>query len=142
MCLGTSAQGKVLMTLSLSEGFRLESNFVHLKDSGTLTSLPVDEKFWSEGMARGYLASGRLIGVVNLAVGPSHWEIHPDGDELLYLLSGLMDVTIESGDKTDVITLNAHSSYIVPSETWHQTIAREPSTLLFMTPGKDTHRRD
>ena len=130
------------MTDQLFEGFHLETKFVHLENNGNMTSLLVDEKFWSEGPSRGYLDSGRLMGVLKLDTGPSHWEVHPDGDELLYLLSGSMDVVLESEGQNKVITLGGLSSCIVPKETWHQTIIREPCSLLFITPSKGTQRRD
>ena len=130
------------MTNQVFEGFQLESKFVHLENNGNMTGLLVDEKFWSEGSGRGYLQSGRLMGVLKTDAGPSHWEVHPDGDELLYLLSGSMDVVIKSEGGNKVITLSSSSSCIVPKETWHQTIAREPCSLLFITPGKGTQHRE
>ena len=130
------------MTNQGFEGFQLESKFVHLENNGNIIGLLVDENFWSKETDRSYLRSGRLMGVLKLDAGPSHWEVHPNGDELLYLLSGSMDVVIESEGKNKAITLASYSSCIVPKATWHQTIAREPCTLLFITPGKGTQHRE
>ena len=80
------------VTNQVFEGFQLESKFVHLENNGNIFGLLVDENFWSEESNRSYLQSGRLMGVLKIDAGPSHWEVHPDGDELLYLLSGSMDV--------------------------------------------------
>jgi len=66
------------------EAFQLEGKFVHLENDGEMTSHLVDKEFWSEGSSRGYLGSGRLMGILKLDAGPSHWEVHPEGDELLY----------------------------------------------------------
>jgi mannose-6-phosphate isomerase-like protein (cupin superfamily) len=130
------------VTNQVFERFQLESKFVHLENNGNLISLLIDEKFWSEGSSQSYFQSGRLMGVLNIDPGPSHWEVHPDGDELLYLLSGSMDVVIELEGKNKVITLVSLSSCIVPQETWHQTIAREPCSLLFITPVKGTQHHE
>jgi mannose-6-phosphate isomerase-like protein (cupin superfamily) len=130
------------MTDQRLEAFRLESEFVHLENDGKLTGLPVGDNFWSEASSRGHLQSGRLMGVLKIDPGPSHWEMHPDGDEFLYLLSGSMDVAFESESKNEVINLAGFSSCIVPRGTWHQTIAREPCNLLFITPGKGTRHRN
>jgi len=132
----------IVMTNGVFEGFQLESKFVHLDNDGNMINLLVDDKFWSGGSSRGYLQSGRLMGVLKLDTGPSHWEVHPDGDELLFLLSGVMDVVIESDGENKVVTLAGLSSFIVPKETWHQTIAREPCSLLFITPSKGTQHRE
>jgi mannose-6-phosphate isomerase-like protein (cupin superfamily) len=128
------------MTDQIFERFQLETKFVHLENNGNINGLLVNEKFWSKGST--HLQSGRLMGVMNLDAGPSHWEVHPDGDELLYLLSGSMDVVLESDGKNSAITLTGSSSCIVPKNTWHQTIANGPCTLLFITPSKDTHHRE
>ena len=122
------------MTDQPFEGTRLESTFVHLEDNGNMTGLAVDEEFWSEGHTRGYLSSGRLMGVLKLDAGASHWEAHLDGDELLYLLSGSMDVVLGSEGQNKVISLTVLTSFIVPRATWHQTIARGPCTraLVFL----------
>ena len=130
------------MTNQVFEGFQLESQFVHLENNGDLIGLLVDENFWSAESSRSYRQSGRLMGVLKLDAGSSHWEVHPDGDELLYLLSGSMEVVIESEGKNQVITLTRFSSCIVPKATWHQTIAREPCSLLFITPGRGTQHRE
>jgi mannose-6-phosphate isomerase-like protein (cupin superfamily) len=130
------------MTDPVFEGFELENKFVHLEDNGNMVSHLVDEKFWSERSSRGYFQSGRLMEVLNLDTGPSHWEVHPGGDELLYLLRGSMDVVIKLEAENKVITLAGGSSCIVPKETWHQTIAREPCSLLFITPSKGTQHRE
>jgi mannose-6-phosphate isomerase-like protein (cupin superfamily) len=130
------------MTHHVRGVFQLEKEFVHLENNGHMKSLLVDEKFWSDDSQHGYLRSGRLMGVLKLDPSPSHWEVHPDGDELLYLLSGSMDVVLKVERKNKVVTLDGLSSFIVPKGMWHQTIARETSTLLFITPSKDTQRRD
>ena len=124
------------------ESFRLENKFLHLENNGEMIILSVDEKFWSERSSGSYHQSGRLMGILKIDIGPSHWEMHPDGDELLYLLSGSMDVVIKLEGKDKVTTLDRFASCIVPRETWHQTIAREPCTLLFITPSKDTQHRE
>lgn len=123
------------------EAFQLDREFVLLENDGKLTGLPVDDNFWREAPGRSCLQSRRLMGIVQIDRGASHWEIHPGGDELLHLLSGTMEVVIESPGKNRSITLVPLSSCIVPGGSWHQTMALEPCRLLFITPGKDTRHR-
>ena len=67
--------------------------------------------------------------------------MHPDGDELLYLVSGRVDVILEDGgDETTVgvprvETLQPGEAVLVPRGVWHRVDVREPSRLVHVTPG-------
>jgi mannose-6-phosphate isomerase-like protein (cupin superfamily) len=72
---------------------------------------------------------------------PHRGEMHPDGDELLYLISGRIDVIMEEGG--DAVTVGAEcveslhpgQSILVPRGVWHRVDVREPSHLVHITPG-------
>ena len=72
---------------------------------------------------------------------PHRGEMHPDGDELLYLVSGRVDVILEDGgDETTVgvprvETLQPGEAVLVPRGVWHRVDVREPSHLVHVTPG-------
>ncbi|MFV0524018.1 MAG: cupin domain-containing protein [Acidimicrobiales bacterium] len=85
---------------------------------------------------------GYSIGVVPVAPGPGPHlgELHPDGDELLYVFSGSMDLIIDDGDKETVgvetsVRLRPGDAFVVPRGIWHRLEAREPGRLLHITPG-------
>ncbi|MEM7100919.1 MAG: cupin domain-containing protein [Pseudomonadota bacterium] len=69
------------------------------------------------------------------------WEMHPDGDETLTLLSGRIDVVLDHNGHQELIELEPGSSAIVPSNVWHRQIVHAESELLFMTPGDTTQHR-
>ena len=78
---------------------------------------------------------------------PHDGEMHPDGDELLYLVSGRIDVILEDGGTQATVgtehvqTLRAGEAIIVPRGVWHRVDVREPSRLVHITPGPgDGHR--
>jgi mannose-6-phosphate isomerase-like protein (cupin superfamily) len=81
---------------------------------------------------------GRIMGVVTMATGKSNWEMHPAGDEVLYLLSGAVEVVLREKDDHRVVELSAGRAFIVPREVWHRLDALLPSELMFITPGKGT----
>ena len=90
---------------------------------------------------------GYSVGLVRMSANPPHkGELHPDGDELLYLLSGRVAVVEDDGDELHVGTerreeLTAGDAYVVPKGVWHRVDVLEPSELLFITPGPgDGHR--
>jgi hypothetical protein len=84
-------------------GFSLSSTFVHLALSGKASELEVGPNFFRSFSSREDLQNGRLMGALDMSDGSSHWEMHPDGDEFLYLLSGSMDVELEDRNESDVL---------------------------------------
>ena len=66
---------------------------------------------------------------------PHGGELHPDGDELLYLLSGRLRLRLELADGVREVELGEGQAVVVPSGTWHQIQADEPGRLLNITPG-------
>ena len=67
------------------------------------------------------------------------WEMHPKGDEIVYLLSGEVDFVLWTGAGERVLRVDRPGSYIVvPKGTWHTARPRGPAGLLFITPGQGT----
>ena len=83
---------------------------------------------------------GRLAGVVHLE-HDSHWEMHPDGDEVLVGLSGSVEIILDLDDEPETVTLAAGQMCIVPRGVWHRLVVNEPGQLLFATPGPTTQHR-
>lgn len=79
---------------------------------------------------------GLTIGAPRVDGDPPHaGEMHPDGDELLYLVSGAITVTLELSDGTTQVDLGAGDAVVVPQGVWHNVLTREPSQLIHITPG-------
>lgn len=79
---------------------------------------------------------GHTIGAPLLTRQPPHGgEVHPDGDELLYLLSGRVAVVVEDAEPPRRVELSPGEAFIVPRGIWHQVLLDEPSQILFITPG-------
>lgn len=66
--------------------------------------------------------------------GESPWERHPDGDELLHVIEGAVDVTVLTDDGPTEIALDAGSVFVCPKGLWHRQRPRPSVTLLFGTP--------
>ena len=67
------------------------------------------------------------------------WEMHPAGDEMVYLLSGNTDFVLWVDSEEKVVSINEPGSYvIVPRGTWHTARPHEPTDMLFFTPGECT----
>ena len=79
---------------------------------------------------------GFIVGAPMITRDPPHnGELHPDADELLFLVSGHVDIVMEIEGREETTELQAGDACIVPRGTWHRTRRREPSQILHVTPG-------
>lgn len=70
------------------------------------------------------------------------WEMHPDGDETLTLLSGRIELILQQGESERSVFLTPNRSVVVQAGIWHRQVVHESGELLFMTFGGTTeHRR-
>ena len=72
---------------------------------------------------------------------PDSWEMHPEGDELLHLFGGAIDLLLDEPEGEQRIRLKGGQSCVVTRGTWHCLLLREPSTLMFVTPAGGTRMR-
>jgi mannose-6-phosphate isomerase-like protein (cupin superfamily) len=91
---------------------------------------------------------GHTFGVADVTEAPPHnGEMHPDGDELLYLISGRVEVVLEEGGTREVVgTETRHAmepgdALVVPRGRWHRLESDVTYRLVHLTPGPgDGHR--
>ncbi len=72
---------------------------------------------------------------------PHGGEMHPDGDELLVLLSGHLTVVIEDEDPPREVELSPGRALVVPRGVFHRVKLHEPSQILHITPGPGGEHR-
>lgn len=78
---------------------------------------------------------GMTVGIVSVdGESPHNGEVHPDGDEILYVISGRLRV-IGDSDPAAAIDLGPGEACIVRKDEWHRVVTLEPSQLLHVTPG-------
>jgi uncharacterized cupin superfamily protein len=130
----------------MSSSFDLGSTFLHLGLGATATPLPDFE--WSPSYLEGYEqrfksdgVDGRLVTVSPQESTWTYWERHPAGDEIVYLLSGRVDVVQDRDGVEVTIPLRAGEAMINPKGTWHRGVVHEPGSALFITPGFGTEHR-
>lgn len=61
--------------------------------------------------------------------GESPWERHPDGDKLLQVLEGELDITLLAAIGVLQETIRAGSILVVPRGLWHRLNGREAAVL-------------
>ena len=79
---------------------------------------------------------GFTVGAPDLTGDAPHdGEMHPDGDELLFLVSGAVSVRLELPEGERMVDLGAGDALVVPQGVWHRIFLREPGRLVHITPG-------
>ena len=85
--------------------------------------------------------SGVTFGVATMSENSPHGgEMHPDGDEVLYLISGRVNVVFLDDDEVD-IEMGLGDGLVVPKGTWHRVDIIEPSQIVYLTPGPNNQFR-
>ena len=85
---------------------------------------------------------GLTIGAPHLTGDAPHdGEVHPDGDEVLYLMSGAVSVRLELPGGDQHVDLAAGDALVVPRGVWHRVTMVEPGQLLHVTPGPNGEAR-
>jgi len=122
------------------KGFDLETTYLSLADGPDARRLEVGPDFWQTIDARTDLAE-RLVAIFPYDADWTSWEVHPDGDEIVVLLEGAVDLVLDdpSGERT--VELRDRSAAVVPRGIWHTANVLAPSRALHITRGAGTSHR-
>ena len=122
--------------------FDLRRTYVHLAPSGAATRVEVDDQFWATIATRTELHDGYLVTRARTTADWPHWEMHPEGEELVVLLSGAVTLVLDDGTREWTVELRPGAgTWINPRGVWHRAIVHEPSEMLFATAGRGTLHR-
>jgi mannose-6-phosphate isomerase-like protein (cupin superfamily) len=111
----------------------LSTTFIHLRDGGGAEPVEATPSFWGGSAGKLY---DRLVGAFDFNssedLHSSIQEMHPEADEVLFLVSGAVDVVLQKADAERTIALEAGQAAIVPRGVWHRLVMRHPGRLLFI----------
>ena len=84
---------------------------------------------------------GMTFGVATMTENSPHGgERHPDGDEVLYLISGRARVVFLDSNEDDIEMLPG-DGLVVPKGVWHRVDILEPCQIVYATPGPNNEFR-
>jgi mannose-6-phosphate isomerase-like protein (cupin superfamily) len=116
--------------------------YVHLAPDGHAQQVPGGERFWSLPAAElDRFGGGWLVTEFESRSDWSNWEMHPEGDELVYLLSGAAVLLLEHPTGIEEVPLSDRAAVVVPKGVWHTAKVSQPSRMLFVTSGRGTRHR-
>jgi mannose-6-phosphate isomerase-like protein (cupin superfamily) len=121
--------------------FDLRSTYVGLDGKGGAHKLRVGPKFW-ETIDTNAAARGTLVTQFESDADWPHWEMHPKGDEVVYLLDGEATMVFESKPRDHKIRMKAGLAIVVPKGTWHRALVAKPCRMLFITYGEGTRHKE
>jgi mannose-6-phosphate isomerase-like protein (cupin superfamily) len=128
--------------------FDLLKNYFLLEPDGAATVLPGGMDFWSQLMSGDasdpgirklmHSENGRLLTVLTMNADWRNWEMHPAGDELLFMLEGSATFILDLPEGVKEVALNAGRLLVIPRGVWHTAKLSEPARLLGITAGHGT----
>ena len=84
---------------------------------------------------------GWLISEFTCTEDWANWEMHPEGDEFVYLLDGDVELQLELTNGTEARRIAGRGAVLVPRGVWHTAKVFAPSRMLFVTRGHGTQHR-
>jgi mannose-6-phosphate isomerase-like protein (cupin superfamily) len=135
------------MTLSRHDAFDPFAAHLHLDAQGDALLIDDVPGFWAALMQDDFSRAdvkrvatepGYLMGGFRMSADTDHWEMHPNGDEIIQLLSGAADFIFRETDGERRIALRGQATCIVPRGVWHRIVIHAPSEIVFTTFGIGT----
>lgn len=120
--------------------YPLLNTFMVLDQDLTCTEMPVGPSLYQDLDAQfdGF-KSCVLISECQFTEDWETWEMHPKGDEVLYLLEGEATLCFFQEGKAWQLPFSVPGSVVkVPAGTWHIARTSTPCRILFITPGEGT----
>jgi mannose-6-phosphate isomerase-like protein (cupin superfamily) len=115
-------------------------NYASLCKNGDIDLFEGGDKFWmSDDLDK--IGENWLITEFHFEEDWKTWEMHPNGEEIVYMLSGAMDLMLEKDNEVQIIELRGKGSVVIPRNTWHTAKVFAPSNMLVITLGKETQIR-
>ena len=124
--------------------FDLENMRLVMGPGGESTPIAVTPSFYDDlDQQFDAFAGHMLVSRHDFAEPWPTWEMHPKGDEFVYLLSGDVDFLLKNATGEQRLHVDQPGAYvIVPKGTWHTARPNAPTSMLFITPGEGTENRE
>lgn len=118
----------------------LGDHFAQLTLNGGCLPVEIDAAFWEHGVEA--LPPGRLVSLIESDTDWARWERHPNGEELIFQLSGELVLILDADGSTTARRLTAGDFTIVPRGVWHTANVTHAGKAMFITPGDGTEGRE
>lgn len=119
----------------------LENTYLSLDGAGGVKAMPGGDAFWAS-IDRNPDLGPILVAAFGGEGDWPHWEMHPEGEEVLILLEGEMGIIFEdAGGAETRHAMRAGSTLVVPRGVWHRGVDQAGVKLMAMTWGAGTSHK-
>ena len=129
-----------LIALERRRGVGLERTCVRV-DGSRAALRDATEQLMTEFDLVGTPADPRLVMLGENTKDWGVWEKHVAADEVIYQLSGAVDLVLDGPAGRYVVELRPGTACIVPRGTWHRGVVHDPGPALFIMAGGGTVAR-
>jgi mannose-6-phosphate isomerase-like protein (cupin superfamily) len=126
-------------------------SYLSLEPDGTAYMLPGGREFWSQLMSGNPTDPGirrlldsekaRLLSVVSMSADWTNWEMHPAGDEILYMLEGNAIFILDLPSGLTEVSFDTGRLLLIPKGVWHTAKLSVSARMLAITAGSGTQHR-
>ena len=122
---------------------KLQNTFAVIKPDLSVETIDVSPTLYQDLDARfDQFRSHQLVATYEFTEDWPTWERHPQGDEIVILLSGAATMVLQREAGPQFVEMAVPGEYVVvPRNTWHTARVRTATRMLFITPGEGTENR-
>jgi mannose-6-phosphate isomerase-like protein (cupin superfamily) len=118
------------------------ATYVLLNSNGSSEQTPGGEAFWSKSPAdMDAFGNGWLVSEFHFDSDWMNWEMHPHADEVVYLLSGELELLLEQAAGLQSHHIKGPGMAVIPKGVWHTAKTVVPCRMLHITMGVGTQHR-
>ena len=122
--------------------FQPDATYALLDAAGGIRTQPGGAAFWCQpSEALDALGRDWLVSEFACEGDWDSWEMHPAGEELVYLLEGDIEFLMELPDGVCARRITGRGAVVVPRGVWHTARVFQPSRMFFITRGAGTQHR-
>ena len=122
--------------------FLPDATYALLDANGGIRQQAGGHEFWSQPQeALEALGKAWLVSEFVCNTDWDNWEMHPQGEEFVYLLDGDIEFQLETPEGVVAQRITDRGAVVVPRGVWHTAKVFRPSRMFFITLGAGTRHR-
>jgi mannose-6-phosphate isomerase-like protein (cupin superfamily) len=122
--------------------FLPDETYALLDAAGGIRPQTGGREFWGQSQqALDALGRDWLVSEFACDADWGSWEMHPQGEEFVYLLDGDIEFQLETPEGVVAQRITGRGAVVVPRGVWHTAKVFRPSRLFFITMGAGTQHR-
>lgn len=126
----------------MNSSINLHETYLHLSARGESTLLAGGAAFWNQTPeVMNQICPDYLVATFRYSDTWQQWEVHPQGDEVVSVLSGDIELILDQQPSPLHIKMGAGDTYVIPKNVWHRAVVHVPGDVLHITYGKGTSQR-